>query len=50
MLETALSGIVCTMSSKVLVRFSPLTPMMYYVIEVKALNFGFKRWFKVTVE
>jgi len=43
MLETALSGLVNTMSWKALVGFSPnLTPVMYCGTEMNTLNFGVK--------
>jgi len=48
MLETALSGLVNTMSGQI---FTTLTPMMYYGTEMNALNFGVKMSkSKVTVE
>jgi len=52
MLETALSGLVNTMFSKVLVSvFTKLTPMMYCGTEMNIVNSGVKRsQFKMTVE
>jgi len=53
-LEAALSGLVNTMSRKVLIRFShfaKLTPMMFYGTKINALNFGVNRsQLKVTME